>query len=207
MSPRSDTPQRLLAEAVRVIDAQGEAAIHIRDVAAACGVTSPIVYKAFGSREGLIVAAQTERYIRSWRESSSGMPEAIAAATTVDELKQAILGVVLRVLGPDRHAYRRVRHEILGSLVHLPALQAAVVEQLRLMRRAFADAFGVAQKRGLMRRDLDVDAAFMWYLGQIEGRFMIELDPGSVNEKAWNKIFIEAIFFSLFEDPSVPSAL
>ncbi|MFM7872048.1 MAG: hypothetical protein ACKPBG_10250, partial [Actinomycetota bacterium] len=99
------------------------------------------------------------------------------------------------------------RHEVLGSLVHLPALEKAVVDQLAVMRRAFAEAFGAAQRRGLTRQDVDVDAAFMWYIGQIEGRFMIELDPGSVNEKAWNKIFIEAVFFSLFTDPSVPADL
>lgn len=207
MSPRSDTPQRLLAEAVRVIDAHGEVALHIRDVAAACGVTSPIVYKAFGSREGLIVAAQTERYIRSWRETAGGVPELIQAATTEADLKRAIGQAIVGILGPDRHLHRRVRHEVLGSLVHLPALEAAVVEQLAIMRRAFAEAFGDAQRRGLTRQDVDVDAAFMWYLGQIEGRFMIELDPDGVDEKAWNKIFIEAIFFSLFNDPTVPEDL
>lgn len=207
MSPRSDTPQRLLAEAVRVIDADGEAAVHIRDVAAACGVTSPIVYKAFGSRDGLIVAAHTERYIRSWRETAGDVPDAILAATSEEDLKRVIGMAILKILGPDRHRHRRVRHEVLGSLVHLPALEKAVVAQLAAMRTAFKAAFGTAQQRGLTRQDVDVDAAFMWYLGQIEGRFMIELDPGSVNEKAWNKIFIEAIFFSLFTDPTVPTDL
>lgn len=207
MSPRSDTPQRLLAEAVRVIDSQGEAAVHIRDVAAACGVTSPIVYKAFGSREGLIVAAQSERYIRSWRETSAGVPEAIHAATTEEELKLAIGRAITNILGPDRHIHRRVRHEVLGSLVHLPSLEKAVVEQLGVMRRAFAEAFGDAQRRGLTRQDVDVEAAFMWYIGQIEGRFMIELDLANVDEAAWNKIFIEAIFYSLFNDPTVPDGL
>ena len=204
MSPRSDTPQRLLAEAVRVIDAQGEAAIHIRDVAAACGVTSPNVYKAYGSREGLIVAAQTERYISSWRETAFMVPEAIATATTVDELKAVVAGAVRAILGPERLRHRRIRHEVLGSLVHHPQLEQAVVAELRLVRTMFGDAFRVAQSKGLVRQDLDPEAAFMWYIGQIEGRFMIELDPGGVNEDAWNKIFLEAIFFSLFEDPSVP---
>lgn len=207
MPQRSDTPQRLLAEAIRVIDADGDAAVHIREVAAACGVTSPIVYKAFGSREGLIVAAQTERYIRSWRETTSGLPEAIAAATSVDELKRIIGRAIINILGPDRHIYRRVRHEVLGSLVHLPDLERAVVAQLGLMRQEFVAAFGDAQRRGLTRQDLNLDAVFMWYIGQIEGRFMIELDPGGVDEAAWNRIFLQAIFFSLFEDSSIPDDL
>ena len=204
MSPRSDTPQRLLAEAVRVIEAHGEVAIHIRDIASACGVTSPIVYKAFHSREGLIVAAQTERYIRSWRETAFEVPEIIAASTTVEELKDVMASSIRRILGPDRYIHRRVRHEVLGSLVHQPELERAVIEQLRLMRKAYAEAFGIVQQRGLIRQDLDVDAAFMWYIGQIEGRFMIEIDPDGVNQDAWNKIFIEAVFYSLFDDPSVP---
>jgi AcrR family transcriptional regulator len=204
MSSRSDTPQRLLAEAVRVIEAHGEVAVHIRDIASACGVTSPIVYKAFHSREGLIVAAQTERYIRSWRETSAGVFEAITAATTTEELKEIIAWGIRQILGPDRVIHRRIRHEVLGSLVHQAELEKAVVEQLRTLRHTFADAFRIVQQRGFIRQDVDVDAVFMWYIGQIEGRFLIEIDPDGVNHDAWNKIFIEAVFFSLFDDPSVP---
>jgi len=204
MSPRSDTPQRLLAEAVRVIDEHGEVAVHIRDIATACGVTSPIVYKAFGSREGLIVAAQSERYISSWRETALEIPPLIAKATTVQELKDTLARAIRRILGPDRFIHRRIRHEVLGSLVHQPELEKAVVEQLRIMRTLFTDAFRLVQQRGLIRQDIDVGVAFMWYIGQIEGRFMVEIDPDGVDQEAWNKLFLEAVFFSLFEDPSVP---
>jgi AcrR family transcriptional regulator len=204
MSPRSDTPQRLLTEAVRVIDEHGEVALHIRDIAAACGVTSPIVYKAFGSREGLIVAAQSERYISSWRETALEIPPLIAKATTVEELKDTLARAIRRILGPDRFIHRRIRHEVLGSLVHQPELEKAVVEQLRIMRTLFTDAFRLVQQRGLIRQDIDVGVAFMWYIGQIDGRFMVEIDPDGVDQEAWNKLFLEAVFFSLFEDPSVP---
>jgi AcrR family transcriptional regulator len=206
MSPRSDTPQRLLTEAVRVIDEHGEVAVHIRDIAAACGVTSPIVYKAFGSREGLIVAAQSERYISSWRETALEIPPLIAKATTVEELKDTLARAIRRILGPDRFIHRRIRHEVLGSLVHQPELEKAVVEQLRIMRTLFTDAFRLVQQRGLIRQDIDVGVAFMWYIGQIEGRFMIEIDPEGIDQEAWNKLFLDAVFFSLFEDPSVPPA-
>lgn len=206
MTSRSDTPQRLLDEAVRVIDLHGEAAIRIRDVAAACGVTSPIVYKAYGSREGLIVAAQTERYIRSWRETASDVPPAIMAATTVDELKAVIAGSIRAILGPDRYVHRRIRHEVLGSLVHHEELENAVVAQLSSMRDAFAQAFEVSKQRGLIRQDRDMRTAFMWYIGQIEGRFLIELDMAGVDEAEWNRMFMEAVFFNLFEDPTVPPA-
>jgi hypothetical protein len=36
---------------------------------------------------------------------------------------------------------------------------------------------------------------------------MIELDLAHIDEAAWNKIFIEAIFHSLFNDPTVPDGL
>lgn len=206
MTARSDTPQRLLAEAVRVIEHHGEAAIRIRDVAAACGVTSPIVYKSFNSREGLIVAAQTERYIRPWRETAHDVPDAISAANTVDELKAVIAGSIRAILGPERHVHRRTRLEILGSLVHHDELKKAVVEQLALMRDRFAQAFDVAKHKGLLRSDLDGATAFMWYIGQIEGRFLIELDMDGVDEAEWNRIFLEAVFFSLFVDPTVPAS-
>lgn len=205
MTARTDTPQRLLAEAVRVIDAHGEASIRIRDVASACGVTSPIVYKAFGSREGLIVAAQAERYIRSWRETSTGIPESFSNSNTVDELKQALGTVITSVLGSDRRAHRRRRHEVLGSLAHIPELENAVAAALSSVRHGYVQALTVAREKGLVRQDVDLDAAVMWYFGQIDGRYLIEIGDQNINETAWNKIFLEGIFASLFVDPTAPT--
>jgi AcrR family transcriptional regulator len=207
MSVRSNTPQRLVAEAVRIINEHGEVAVHIRDIAAACGVTSPIVYKAFGSREGLIVTAQAERYFSSWRETALDIPPLIAKATTVEELKDTLARAIRRILGPDRIAHRRIRHEILGSLVHHAELEKVVVEQLRTLRNVFADALRIVQQRGLIRQDIDVGVVFMWCIGQIEGRFLVEIDPDGIDQEAWNKIFIDAVFYSLFEDPTVPSLI
>ena len=61
--PHSDSiRQRILELAVSAIDEGGEAAVRVNDLAAEAGVTIPTLYRHFGSRDGLVEAAQTYRF-------------------------------------------------------------------------------------------------------------------------------------------------
>ncbi|MBU3700811.1 MAG: helix-turn-helix transcriptional regulator [Acidimicrobiia bacterium] len=56
-----DNRTKILDMAVDMIDAGGEAAIRVNHIVAAIGVTPPVLYHHFGSRDGLVIAAQVER--------------------------------------------------------------------------------------------------------------------------------------------------
>ena len=60
LSPRD----KIIERAIAVLEKDGEAAIRTNTIAADCGCTAPILYREFQSREGLIIAAQAERYRR-----------------------------------------------------------------------------------------------------------------------------------------------
>jgi AcrR family transcriptional regulator len=64
------TRQRLLDRTIEVIEAEGVPGVRVQPIAAAAGVAVPSVYHFFGSKEGLIEAAQAERYGRVLAESS-----------------------------------------------------------------------------------------------------------------------------------------
>ena len=200
MTTRSDTPQRLLARAIEVIDAHGETAIRIRDVAGHVGVTAPIVYKAFGSREGLIVAAHRERYLRSWRNDPFLQLQVISTSTTIDELKAGIRAAQAAAFTPERAHHRRVRVEVLGASMSNTALADEVRKAILEVRDYFVAVFEGLRASGLVRTDFDIPAAVMWYLGQVDGRVLIESVTPDVDGAKWNEFMLRVAFFVLFGD-------
>lgn len=192
--------REMLEVAIGVIDQSGEAGIRVREIAESCGVTTPILYRAFGSREGLIIDAQTERYVRTWTAvGDQFLPEIIAAAT-VDELKATVTRMLAVVLSSERAEARRIRASVLGSAISRPALKSAIQTALTPVVARSAAAFEVARSRGLIRDSFDLEAAVWWYLGLTDGRLFIEQMSVPVDGDAWNEVARHAVFALLFHD-------
>jgi AcrR family transcriptional regulator len=62
--PRAEREQQLLDIAERAFAEQGYRAVSMDDVAAAAGVTKPMIYAYFGSKEGIFVAGIHRAYER-----------------------------------------------------------------------------------------------------------------------------------------------
>jgi AcrR family transcriptional regulator len=63
--PRAVREEQMLDYAVRAMSERGYAAVAMEEVAAAAGVTKPMVYAYFGSKEGLLAAGAKRAYERS----------------------------------------------------------------------------------------------------------------------------------------------
>lgn len=198
------TRDRLLDATVAVIESGGEAAVRVRDVASACGVTTPIIYRHFGSRDGLIVAAQAERYRRSHVAVAERITEQFALAHTVDDFKRAVLALLRFNVSVDREPMRRMRAGVMGSAVTRPELMQAIHEVLVPLIDTTVAALGLAKARGLTRPDLDVEAAAWWYVGQIEGRLLIEATGFPVDAARWDESARRAVFALVFGDDAMP---
>lgn len=184
--------ERLLEEAIRVIEQGGEAAVRVRDICAACDVTTPILYKGFGSRDGLVVAAQAERFRRAIDGIAAPFSAAVAEATTPEELRETILLTIRATHDPSRAPFRRVQISVLGASVSRPALQSAVDDALQSLIDRGASALGVARDRGLLRPDLPVHEVMWWWFGQVQGRLLVEQSAASIDHQAWNETSIRA---------------
>jgi len=205
MTPRSDTPQRLLERAIEVLDEQGESGIKLREIAEHCGVTTPIVYRHFGNREELIIAAHAERYLRTWQQITDPDVLELADCTTVEQVREVLNRILDDTFLPERHVRRTTRREILGASVNRPALQTAINGAHNRIRIQIGEAIRTLQARGLMRADIDADAAVLWYTGQIDGRGIVEMaeDAGWVDLEAWNRVCRQATLFMMLGDTTV----
>lgn len=117
---------RILERAIEVIEANGEVAIRTNIIANECGVTPPILYRAFGSREGLVIAAQAERFHRSNVGARNNFSRMITGATDRDDLFSRFTGFLEFLFNDSREYLRGLRAEVVGSAVSRPALRAII---------------------------------------------------------------------------------
>lgn len=192
---------RILYLAIEAIDKGGEAAVRVNDLAAEAGVTVPTLYRYFGNRDGLVIAAQTQRFRLTQNSDISVLAAAMAKAKTPEQLEKAVRRELPLHFERDRWAVRQVRMNTLGSAYKRPELMASIAQAQREGALGVAAALEPYQKRGWLRKDVDLLALAYWYMGQILGRFLIEMGDDPVLEKQWNKISVETVILATFGPP------
>lgn len=197
---RSEAPARILEAAIATIEEGGESAVRVHDLAAACGVTGPILYRAFGSREGLVVAAQTERYRRTAIADVDALSNEIDRCASCDELRTVLSRHVAHILSPERSRDRRVRANIVGSSITRPALAAEIVAIDRRTVGLVGAALDRARSRSLVRSDVDTLALAAWVVGQATGRIHVDLAPSDIDAAAWDDIARTAVLSMAVND-------
>lgn len=184
---------RLLEATIEAIDAGGESAVRVQDIADAAGVQIPILYRKFGNREQLVQAAQIERLGRALENEFREVQAVVDRATTAEQFR-SLLDLILASLDTaERRAARWQRVNVIGSTYGRPE-QAAAVSQLQSRTiRGIADALRRPQQKGWLRNGLDLEAFAAWFAGQIMGRIVIELGNSLIDEAAWNSISADAV--------------
>lgn len=191
--------QRILERAIQVIEESGEVAIRTNPIAFECGVTPPILYRAFGSREGLIVAAQTERYRRSSAESVAFLLRYINEATSRESLRQSISQSLDFIFSENRSDSRRLRAEVIGSSVSRPELLEEVLKVDREYAELVAAAYKKATDNGWLSPDKNHEAIVLWAQGLINSRYTFDQPQHQAYGPAWNQLSRDAILAAIFD--------
>ena len=192
MGTETDTQQRLLNAAVRVLDVGGEQAIRVQEIADAAGVTKPSVYHFFGSREGLIERAQVERYQRGFGEIIDAMAQALQRCTTREEFFSVVTDYINLAYSDARKIVRRQRVAVLGSAQSRSALAETLADAQDLTDHALASALRIGQTKGWIRPELDLVVFSDWFLAQTNGRILVDIARDESLEKEWSRISTRA---------------
>ena len=204
----SSTPELLIEETIRAIEAGGESSVRVKLVAESVGVAVTSIYHFFGSREDLIDSANSERYLRTLYGPNWGtLLTAVTACETKDEFREIVRAILIVGNDADGQARRRTRVSVLGSAVSRPSLSAKVREANLTYAREAAYAFSKAQVRGWIRRDLDLEAFTLWNIGQMTGRYLVELDEPIGDLAAWEQIELDAVLSALLGEAPSGSAI
>lgn len=204
--PRHPTAQRLIDAAVRALDADGEAGLRVDAIVADAGVTIPVLYHHFGSREGLVRAAHVARLRQSL---DNGIAEFELALSLVDDQESFLAmfdAVLAGVFRSDRDRFIRVN--VLGATYGRPDLQAEVAELQRDRWTHVAGMLAEPQRKGWIRPDLDLVVLVGWLFGQLMSRVLMDLQDGAVEASRWDECARLSIFTVMcgIEPPPRPSS-
>ncbi len=198
-SPESGVAARILAVAMSILAEVGEAGLRIDEVMSRASVQAPVIYRHFGSREGLVQSAHLARFIDSMRIESGRFLADTLAATDAATFRMAVDAMVDALLCPENIAAGAVKLEVLAMSTNRPE----VIDAVQVMQRAnYAqplEALELAQRRGWVRGDIDVRTFLVWAIASTFGLAAVtsfRKEPGVAENWAVNhRHAIRAVLF------------
>lgn len=197
MPDEDDTRTRILHLAIAAIDAGGEAAIRVNHLVAAAGVTPPVLYHYFGSRDGLVIAAQVARYTRRTYEDIALIGKSVAQCTSREGLRDMLVLIWSRSL-KERSVNRWLRTSALGSAYARPELEAALAKAQDDIVAQLRDILEPFQERGWLRPGIDLTSTVAWHHSVLIGRVHIERGQQLVDPAEWDRLTIDSLVHAFF---------
>jgi AcrR family transcriptional regulator len=174
-----------------MLEQRGPDGFTVDEVLIASRTSSSSLYHHFGSRDGLLVAAQDESYRRALRGEDLRNLDGGLGATTTEEFLDYVASQLRRIVtDPATRSVRRTRLTAAARSLASPELAVQTVAVQEKMLGAIAGMFRDAQVRGLIDPDLDTHAYAAWFHGMTLGRTVTE--AGSVGSEAWLAVAIPA---------------
>ncbi|MFM8862784.1 MAG: TetR/AcrR family transcriptional regulator [Acidimicrobiia bacterium] len=192
-----DNRAKILDVAVAMIDDGGEAALRVNHIVATVGVTPPVLYYHFGSRDGLVIAAQIERYTRRVNEDIAAIGRAVSSCASADDLRRALVISWKRSLA-ERSENRWRRANVVGSAYARPELTEAVATAQDEIVEALVEILEPCQERGWLRPGIDLASTVAWHHSVLIGRIYIEHGQQQGDPDEWNRLTIEALEWAFF---------
>jgi AcrR family transcriptional regulator len=191
--PRLKAPQRreqLIDVATKLFAGFGYDATTTAAIAKAAGVTEPILYRHFKSKQELFVAivrSVSDRTLQQWQD---------AIANTADPVER-----IKRVAGGMPEHFRKLEdqyHVLHGALATSRDKKVLSVmrEHYKQIEEFFAQLITDGKKNGTFRKDLDVRAGAWEFIYAGIGFAMINLNLGGM-DRAMTDAVIESILRGL----------
>ena len=188
----------ILALAIDVLDRQGEVAIRVNHLADQAGVTPPTLYRHFGSRDGLVAAAQAARYARTLHSTTNTAAFHLALCRTREEVRACVGALFASYATEEGAQRRRERLNVLGGAYARPVLQQAIAEAQRGADAGVVALVELLQARGLAEASVDARTFAAWLTGMLLGRSLVELQGADADSDAWNRMATDAVCAVLF---------
>ena len=197
MAETNNTRDRLLKATAVAIDKGGEGAVRIRDLTKSCNITAPSIYHFFGSREGLIDAAQAYRFSRGQLQLGNAFASAIHQCKNKAQFVKLAHQFLTTMFSYERRAIRNVRLNVLGNAVNRPDLSKELSHVQEESNKVVGEALRYAQSKGWVRDDFNGDMFAAWLVGMVNSRRLIEMNGTHPLSDEWDVIAKRSICMTL----------
>lgn len=197
--PWPPTAERLLRATMDLIDQGGEPAVKVKPLTDGLGVNVTAIYRYFGDRQGLVNAAQAERYVGGISSDIHNLTSVLDAATSATDFRKRLNLLAVDILGPQRlpHLMRRVN--IVGSAHARPELLNLIGEATRSATDEAIAVLKAAQERGWIVPRANIAVVMSWLNSVFFGRLLVWIDPNPPkDDDAWVMMVLEPLNQALF---------
>jgi AcrR family transcriptional regulator len=170
------TRARILAQTIAVLEAGGDDAVKVLEIAAAAEVSTGSIYHHFDGRDGLVVAARLHQFRAALPEDLAAIEWAVDHAATVDDFRAAITRVVRIAHSPERAQNRRTRADVISAGHMHPALAEALAHEQHRHAEAMAAVLMRGQARNLIDPSLPPHPLAVMFMGIAFGRVLGDID-------------------------------
>ncbi len=199
MSKQRDTSRRgraTMAKLVEVASAEldrvGLAKFDLDSVLRKSKVSKGSLYHHFGSKNGLLIAVETAqwvKYLESQNELLRLLVDKCRSATELFELMTRVIEI------SGRKENRELRKKRLRAIVfaqHNKEFATLMKSSQIDSARYLSETFQIAQNRGWVKPNLNLDAIAYWFTGIFIGHIMLDITELDHLDDEWNKIAIES---------------
>ena len=192
-----DNRTKILDLAVAAIDAGGEAAVRVNHIVEEAGVTPPVLYYHFGNRDGLVIAAQVERYSRQIRQDIEAIGKRVSQCQSRAELQTTLVEIWEKTLaGRKESRWRRV--SVVGSAFARPELEAEVLRAQDEIVEGLVAVLQPCNERGWLRDGIDLPSAVAWQHSVLLSRVFVERGAQQGELAEWDQLTLESLVNAFF---------
>ena len=193
MDNTPNTKTRILDAAIDLIEANGERALRMRDVAAVVGIAEPTIYHYFPDRDSLVVAAHARRYRRELSVTVDPFLPAVQTCASKEEFVKILQSVYHHSFEPGRTSVRATRAEVVGTSFRLEKLRTEVSVAMMESLAPSIEALKLAQSRGWLRTDIDPEAFAIFNLSLISSCIFPEIQNNPELLTKWQELAISTV--------------
>ncbi len=185
--------RRILEAAKQVIASDGEAALRILDIAAEAEVAQGLINHHFGSRDGLVTAAQRERFAGEADRDRERLMRLIGSDPTREQFIEGIAKVTRDVVKRARRDARLDRAAMVGAAHGRPEYREQLGPIVAGLIDGLTHVVSHAQAAGFVQKDLDPRAVATFIQAYAFGFVLADLDERRVPESALAEVIDRAL--------------
>ncbi len=193
----------LLEAAIELIDGGGERALKVEPLAASLGMSVTMMYRYFGSRQGLVDAAQAERWVRCLNDGVGSAVLLVDEARSATDFRKRLNLVIVAALGREQLGNLLRQVNVVGSAYGRPELMSFVAQTQRQVNEGLVTVIESARQRGWVVRNADAHTITSWLTSVTFGRVLALVDSDQqFDDDRWLAMTLEPLNQALFAKPA-----
>jgi AcrR family transcriptional regulator len=190
---RLDRRELLLRATLRHLETGSAASLRVGAIAEEAGVAVGLINHYFGSRDGLIAAAQQARIAGATEQDIAGSRKALAGAENLDALMEGIRKVARHTIDRRRADVRLSRFSAIATAHGRPEARGAIGGTLSELIDAMAGLIADAQERGIVESGRSPRGLATFIQAYSLGLLVHDLDPTPSDDEELLDIAMDAV--------------